>query len=541
MKALVVDDNKGNTELQPMLTETAQVEARDRTIAQLEIENDRWQRSFEAMPDAIFVTDLDENVKFANFAARNLSGNPIEDIKNVKCWQLFPDFDCTLICPKNNKKNSLSQILPVNFEIGPLANDQFYQISIIPTLDKYKDTCEFLHIFQNITERKNNEQQLIQSQKVEALGTLSAGIAHDFNNILSAIIGYTELAEEGAQSLPKVMDDLHEVSVASRRAKELVSQILLFSCKQNIHINSVHIQSSVSEVLKLIRSTMPTTIELVTSIQAETSLVKADPTQLYQIILNICTNAMYAMENMTGVLTVTLSEEVIEHPVEQSNKTLPAGNYVKLTFRDTGVGIDPNLINLIFDPYVTTKAIGTGTGMGLAVTQGIMDKVGGSISVESTFGEGSVFTLLFPVSNEVDVCIKDENDHSVQHGGNEHVLVVDDEKTIVTIVSRTLKKHGYSVTTATNGMEAWELFRKDPLSFDLIVSDLTMPQLSGVDLAEDVFALRANMPFILMSGYTSSFSIDKAKVVGVVAFAQKPLVVNELLTKVRQVIDRSDK
>lgn len=391
----------------------------------------------------------------------------------------------------------------------------------------------------DITEQKNREVQKRQAQKMESIGTLAGGIAHDFNNILSSIIGFTELSLGGHSSDQQLKEDLLEVHAAGLRAKALVQQILSFSRNQKVEVNPLYITDLINEALKLIRSSIPASIEMVVDIDDGVGPVLADSTQVHQVVMNICTNAAHSMGAESGKLTVKLSEQIPNQQMYTHHPTLVHGKYLHLSFQDTGTGIDPENIESIFDPYFTTKNLGDGTGLGLATTYGIVQDMGGVIMVESERGRGSLFTVLIPVTGEsfgeyVDL----GSINRVQQRGHEHILIVDDELPILTLTTRHLEKAGYTVTAEKNGQLALDRFLADPFGFDLIISDVSMPKLTGDALASEVLAVRPDFPILLASGYSNKISEESIAMSGVKGLLQKPITKQKLLHKIRDILDQ---
>lgn len=380
------------------------------------------------------------------------------------------------------------------------------------------------------------EKRLVQAQKLEAIGTLAGGIAHDFNNILTSIIGYTELALDCVEKDSPLMGFLQEVDAAGARAKELVQQILTFARQSNEEIKPVQIDAIAKEALKFIRSSIPTSIEIRQNFKSA-SLVTGNATQIHQIFMNLCTNAAHVMEDRGGVLEVGMADVEMNSSSPQTLSDLKPGNYVKITISDTGTGIAPEIINSIFDPFFTTKGPGEGTGMGLAMVHGIVRKYGGQIFVESESGKGTVFTIYLPVTQKHTDHRPD--DAKVLPSGNERILLVDDELPIVDINRRFLEKLGYRVTTRTSSIEALELFRSKPDGFDLVITDLTMPNMTGDKLAGELIKIRPDISVILCTGYSRRISDETVAGLGIKAFAYKPVVRAELAKTVRKVLDEA--
>lgn len=372
---------------------------------------------------------------------------------------------------------------------------------------------------------------------MEAIGTLAGGIAHDFNNILSAILGYTELAISDVPQGSNIRDNLEEVFNASNRAKDLVSQILAFSRQTETQFFQIQIHLIVKEALKLLRASLPSTIEFIENIRAF-GKVLADPTQIHQIIMNLCTNASHAMSETGGELSVSLLR--VKAPEELSvPNNLPPGPYLKLTVSDTGCGMTPDVVDRIFEPYFTTKGIDKGTGLGLAVVHGIVENHGGLISVESAPGKGSSFHIYLP---EIIDPVKDsktiEKEKTI-FTGSERILVVDDEPPIMRMLKRILERFGYEVDGTTNGMEALELFKAKPDQFDLIITDMTMPHMTGYQLSRQLLEIRPDIPIVLCTGFHEKVSEETTKEIGIREIVMKPILQHVLSQTIRKVLDGS--
>jgi PAS domain S-box-containing protein len=386
-------------------------------------------------------------------------------------------------------------------------------------------------------EKTSLENQLVQAQKMEALGTLAGGIAHDFNNILSAIIGYTELCFlELDDPAHPVHRKLKSMLHAGNRAKELVSQILTFSRMEDHLLTPVCIAPIVEEALKLLKASLPANIELKQHITSQ-QLVMADPSQVHQVILNLCTNAYHAMEANGGLLTISLAPILLDETTSIPHTNLPPGTYLELTVEDTGSGISQSVLDNIFDPYFTTKDKGKGTGLGLAVVHGIVKSHGGAITVESRVGEGTAVHLFLPTTDDDDG-VKD-GQPPILPRGTEKILLVDDEKDLVHIGYGMLEKLGYDVTGVVGSLEALETFKQSPQQFDLVITDLDMPLMAGDQLALELMRIRPDMPIILCTGFSERFGQKEAQLLGIRKLIVKPLAMNTLATSVRDVLDRS--
>ena len=391
-----------------------------------------------------------------------------------------------------------------------------------------------LTTFLDVTEQKRLEAELHQAYKMEAIGTLSGGIAHDFNNILGIILGNTELAMDEVQEWSPARYNLEEVITASLRARDIVRQLLSFARRTPLERNPVKVDAIITGALKLLRSSIPKNIEFRLNIPKETQTILADPTQINQILINLSTNAVDAMPD-GGILEVNIKNAILDNDTEAQIPDLNPGPYVILTVSDTGQGINPELENRIFDPYFTTKEIGKGTGMGLSVVHGIVKSHGGLILVDSDLGTGTTFSIFFPVVQEESV-IKTEADEELPTG-SESILFVDDEKSMVYIGQNRLEGLGYQVETRMSPVEALESFRASPDQFDLVITDMTMPQMTGDQLVKEILKIRPDVPTILCTGFNVNINEEKAKEIGFRQYIEKPVKMRDLAKLVRQVLD----
>ncbi|MFP5213276.1 MAG: PAS domain S-box protein, partial [Acidobacteriota bacterium] len=391
---------------------------------------------------------------------------------------------------------------------------------------------------QTAEKQKRLETQLRQSQKMEAIGTLSGGIAHDFNNILGVMIGFTQLAGLAVPQGNKAQEHLQDVLKAGRRAKDLVTQILSFSRQREQEYRPVAIDLVVREALKMLRSSLPSTIEIQANV-ASTSMVLADATQIHQLLMNLCTNASHAMREHGGMLEVSLMDIFIDDPFVDRNPEFKVGPHVRLSVCDTGYGMSREVMERIFDPYFTTKAPGEGTGLGLAIVHGIVKNHGGGITVYSEVGRGTTITVYLPRLGEEDRSFAGIDGESMKNlpTGSESILFVDDEEGLCASGLQILTMLGYSVYAETSSVNALEVFRARPDDFDLVVTDLTMPKMTGIDLATELHRIRPDLPIILCTGFSQTITSEKASTLGICEIVLKPVVLQEMAETIRRVLD----
>ena len=410
------------------------------------------------------------------------------------------------------------------------------------------ESLEFYRLLQNqniILEKKveertkalaHSERQLQQAMKIQAIGTLAGGIAHDFNNILSPIIGYTELTMDDIPEDSQARNYLERILKATNRAKELVQQILMFSRQNCQERKPLKVQNLIKEALKLLRATIPATVEINCDVGQDCGPIMGDPTQIHQVIMNLCTNAYHAMQETGGRLDVSLKEIDISYEQTMERLGLKLGKHLQLTVKDAGHGMEPEVLERIFEPYYTTKKKGKGTGLGLSVIDGIVKNHGGDITVSSQPGKGAVFNIYLPVIDHIDV-ETESAETTIAANGSERILLIDDEEQIIDFEQQILERLGYKVISKTDSEEALEEFAAQPDQFDLVITDMTMPKMTGDQLARKMMDIKPEIPVILCTGFNEAITEEKALAMGIDKFVMKPIVKDKLANTIRAVLD----
>jgi len=502
----------------------------------------QYRELAESLPQVIFEIDLNGTLKYLNQTGFQLFGYTPEEIS--KGFNVLEAF-----IPENRERLAIDIMLNVQgerfgrkdytavrkdgtkFPVGVHANRVMSGQTAIGVRGILIDLSATRRAEE---EKRKLEIQLQQAQKMEAIGALAGGIAHDFNNILSAIIGYTELAmlNEGASNSE---NELNQALIAANRAKDLVKQILAFSRQTDEERMPVRLALVAKEAIKFLRATIPATVEIRSRIDEKSGAILANSVELHQIIMNLCTNAVHAIGDNGGVLEIEVQDADIDHAEKYGFLDLEVGSYVRISVNDTGYGMHPDVIKRIFDPYFTTKEKGVGTGLGLAVVHGIVKKSGGAIKVESEPGKGTTFHIYLPKA-DIAAPINTEAPKTIV-GGSERILFVDDEKMLVDIGQQVLQRLGYDVVSRTSPIEALELFKAKPNFFDLVITDKTMPGMTGDALAKELISIRPDLPVIICTGYSQTIDHERAKQIGIKAFVMKPILINEIAATVRRVLD----
>lgn len=481
-------------------------------LKKVEEERNFLVTAIEKVPETIYITDDQGVILYVNAAFEITSGYTREEALGQKPSILRSEKQ-----PPEFYEAMWNTLLRGETWSGHIVNKTKAgtfleeELSITPIRDDSGTITNYVGVKRDVTHVFQLEKQLRQAQKMEAIGTLAGGIAHDFNNILFAMLGYMNMVKSDLPRNSEMLEDLQEAIKAGNRAKELVRQILVFSRQEESELQELEIAPILKEALKLLRSTIPTNIEIEQSITPEELTLVADPTQIHQVIMNLCTNAYQAMEGQTGKLGVTL-EKATPDPLFLNSHSLEEGHYAKLTVCDTGQGMSIETQEKIFDPFFTTKTVGKGTGLGLSVVHGIVTNHNGKITVSSEVGKGSTFEVFLPVV-ESDAILESESEESYAQG-NGTILVVDDEITLVKLEQRILERCGYIVITTIDSRDALNRIQTNPQSFDLLITDHTMPQMTGVELAKKVRQIRPNLPIIVITGLLHEAELKRNEALG---------------------------
>lgn len=492
--------------------------------------------------DGIVIIEADATVVFFNKGAEIQFGYKAEEVIGKNVSMLMPEPYCSAHdgYVSSYFKTGRAKIIGKGREVIARRKDGStfpIQLSVGREITLGDRLC-FTGFIRDLSREKGIENQLRQAQKMESIGTLAGGIAHDFNNILGGIMGYIDLMLEDTEPGSYLHEDLTEMRNACTRGKDLILQILTFSRQDKTQKIPVQFHPIVSESLKLLRAIIPSNIEIHCHVDKNAPAVMADATQVHQIMMNLCTNAYHAMTGENDIIEVTLEVCMLSEESVGNVPNLPFGKYVALRIRDNGTGMDEGTVARIFDPFFTTKSQGKGTGMGLAVVHGIVQNHGGDILVESETGKGSCFHLFFPAWEEQ---VEEEEGRTINRPiGRENIMLVDDDQLLLKVQSRILARRGYNVTTFPNGQEALEGFRETPHSYDLVITDQSMPKLTGIELASALVDLREDLPIIITTGFSDVITPDKIASRGIKALLRKPVDGEELTNTVRKILDEKN-
>ena len=507
---------------------------RQQTEEALRASHERFLTVLDSIDATIYVADMEtyEILFMNNYMIKSFGS----DITGEICWDVFrgesgPCPHCTndQLIDENGKPTGVC----VWQDKNPITEKWYMNYD--RAIEWTDGRLVRLQIATDITKLKKMEEELRQAHKMESVGTLAGGIAHDFNNILGIILGNTELAIDDVPEWNPARLNLQEIRTATLRARDVVRQLLSFARKTRLEKKPTKIIPMVKESLKLLRSSIPTSIDIRQNIPEDVDTILADPTQINQVLINLCTNANHAMSD-GGVLEVSLKNVELGENATVQYPDLNPGRHVNLTVSDTGHGIPEEDIDRIFNPYYTTKEVGKGTGMGLAVVHSIVKEHNGIITVKSKPGKGTTFSIFFP-SVEKDVVMESEPADKLPRG-KEKILFIDDEHSMVNIARQRLERLGYEVDTKMSSIEALELFRSKPDQFDLVITDLTMPKMTGDTLVKEILNIRPDIPVILCTGFSEKIDEKKATAIGAVDYIEKPIDQHDFAFKVRKVLDK---
>ncbi len=500
---------------------------------------DRQQCLLEAVElasDGILIADSNRVIRYVNSAFEQMSGFLRDEIVSKNADMFWSEYN-----EKTFPDNLWSSLNQGNSWKGRMTNRRkdgslYESETIISVISESSgNITHFVNVNRDLSHEELLEKKLIQAQKMQAIGILAGGIAHDFNNILAAIMGYTEICMLQAPEDTRIPIRLERVMDSCRRARELVKQILTISRHTRHEHSHVQIHLIVKEALKLLRASLPSTIEILHEIRADSSYVIADPTQIYQVLMNLCTNAAHAMNENRGQLSVKLDDITLDNEGVKKFSRLKPGSYVRLTVMCTGHGINQQAVRDIFDPFFTTKKIEEGMGMELAVVKSIVQNHGGAVYVDSEPEKGSTFEVLFPKASIEPILRKKSSAYLPR--GNERILLVDDEEFIVDMAKEMLESLGYTVASTGSSPEALKWFDQSPNKFDLVITDQVMPKMTGTELAERMINIRSDISIILCTGYSEEIIPERIESRNIGAVIMKPFIIQEMALTVRKVLD----
>ena len=524
-------------DLEQKISDLEQEVASNRQVIENYQRNEKKHLSMlSAINDHMCMMDSDLNIIWANNVFIDQFG---QDVVGKKCYRVYHNrsepcepYPCIALKAFQDGKSHEHETTMLDKNRKKVY---FHCTANVALKDANGKPEAVLEISQDISRKKELENQMRQAQKMEAIGTLAGGVAHDFNNILGIILGNTELALRDLPGWDPAHVLLAEIKTASIRAEAIVKRILSFSRKIEDHVMPIHLGPTIKESMKLLSAMIPSSIEIKLMLAASRDTILADPVQIHQVMMNLCTNAYHAMRGTGGKLTVRLGTLSMEH-VKHDPNPKHSGEYVQLTIEDTGHGIEKEVLDRIFEPYFTTKDFSMGSGLGLSVVHGIVESLGGEISVKSQPGKGSTFDILFPVSDD-EISENEFKKTATIKTGTERILFIDDEIALARLGKQMLEHYGYTVTISVNPLKALDLFTQDPDQFDMVITDLTMPNMSGNELIAEMIKIRPDIPVIICSGHSDLIDSDITDQKGIKAFLAKPVRMIDLNKKIREVFD----
>jgi len=499
-----------------------------------------------SMREGLVVADNDGVFQLVNPAAGRMLGYAPDELVGQQQNSVVPEDQISIVLAAQRRREQGDSD---SYELELVAKDSTrFPVRVAGSpLILGGELAGTIAVFTDLTEQKHDkvqrehlQGQLRQAQKMEALGQLAGGMAHDFNNILQMIVGFTDLARIEVTTGKSPIGSLDEVLHAADRASQLVKQVLSFSRRSEDTLQPISLCPVVDDSLNLLRSTLPSTMDVRRAVCSDCAPISGNATLIHQILLNLGTNSMQSMAGDSGVFEVSVHPYIVDADLARRNQDLHAGDYIRMTVRDTGCGMDAATLERIFEPYFTTKLRGEGTGLGLAVVHGIVSQLGGAITVESEPGVGTTFDIFLPTLLQAAIVLEDLDQDEVL-GGDEHILFVDDEPQIVAMTRLQLSQFGYRVTAVARSEEALKHLAAQPDAFDLLITDQTMPGLTGGELAVQARLIRPDLPIILCTGYSNSFDDERAATQGINALLAKPISRAELARTVRQVLNRVKK
>jgi PAS domain S-box-containing protein len=515
-----------------------QIEKRHEIETRLRESEMRFRNLVENINDWFWEVDKNGVFTYAGPQIKTLLGYDPEEVIGKTVFDLMTPEDSRRV--REIFKTLAADRDPIDLLENRLVHKQGHHVVVqtsgLPIYDRQSQFIGYRGTDRDITEKVKLEEGLRQAQKMESIGTLAGGIAHDFNNILGIMIGNAELALDDVPEWNPIYCYLEEIKTAGLRAADIVKQLLSFSLKSDLKLKPISIMPIIDNTLNFLSSSIPATIKIHRNISATEAIILGDPTQINQTIMNLCINARQSMEETGGILEVSAHKVMINDQPGNGPSGLRKGEYVKVTVSDTGPGIDPKIINNIFDPYFTTKDFGQGAGMGLAVVHGIVKNHGGVITVDSELGKATVFSIYFPVLEGI--ARKQDKISGALDRGDETILFVDDDRSIVEMMAQTLARLGYQAEAKMTPLEAVEIFQSKSDQIDLVITDMTMPQMTGVQLFEKLKKIRPDIPVIVCTGHSDLIDQEKAKKLGIAALIMKPITKQEIAKTIRAVLDK---